>query len=259
MPDYSSVDASPITNYIFYPRPDFSQPPEGAFDLFVPVAPGIQVSCRFYIGDPKWPLILYFHGNGEVVSDYDGISPLYHQRQLNLAVADYRGYGASGGSPTLTAVTQDCHLILASVQETMTRRQLSGNLWVMGRSLGSTSAIELACRGKTGFRALIIESGFASILPIMGYLGLPVALDHDEVNRIEKECLAMVREITMPTLVMHGEHDTLVPLFEAQKLHEHLGSSRKELLIIPGADHNDIMFTDPETYFDAIRNFIAST
>src|SRR4030065_1832163 len=99
MIDYSLIDQPFLLQYIFYPRKDFTPCPQNAFDLSVRVGEGIFISCRFYMGHRQGPWILFFHGNGEVVSDYDEISSLYHQKNLNLIVADYRGYGASGGGP----------------------------------------------------------------------------------------------------------------------------------------------------------------
>ena len=128
----------------------------------------------------------------------------------------------------------------------------------MGRSLGSISAIELAYRSKHDFRGLIIESGFVSILPVMKHLGLSLQMDA-EVERVLEEALAMVREIKLPALIIHGEDDTLVPLEEAKRFYDNLGSAEKRLVIIPGADHNDIMFTGIDQYFEAIKMFIAST
>ena len=128
----------------------------------------------------------------------------------------------------------------------------------MGRSLGSISAIELAYRCKEDFRALIIESGFVSILPVMKHLGLSLQIDAD-ADRVLEEALAMVRAIKLPALIIHGEDDTLVSLEEARRFYDNLGSTEKRLVIIPGADHNDIMFTGIDQYFETIKNFIAST
>jgi hypothetical protein len=69
----------------------------------------------------------------------------------------------------------------------------------------------------------------------------------------------MVRKITTPTLIIHGEFDMLVPLREAENLYKNIGTSDKELFIIPGADHNDIMFVRLEQYFGAIQRFIERT
>jgi fermentation-respiration switch protein FrsA (DUF1100 family) len=69
----------------------------------------------------------------------------------------------------------------------------------------------------------------------------------------------MIREIDTPVLIIHGEYDTLVPLEEAETLNEQIGSKEKELLIIPGATHNDIMFVGLKQYFEAIRRFMDRT
>jgi uncharacterized protein len=258
VPDYTAVDDSHLLNYIFYPRRDFTEPAGHAFDLSVAVQQGIDVWCRFYIGNEHSPVILFFHGNGEVVSDYDHIAPLYNERELNLVVTDYRGYGRSGGRPTLTAISADCHVLFAAVKEEMLKRRLQSGLWIMGRSLGSICATELAYRWKQDFRGLIIESGFVSILPVMKHLGFSLQM-HDVEDRIMNEALAMVREIELPALIMHGQEDTLVPIEEAKRFYDNLRSKEKKLVKIPGADHNDIMFADTDTYFDAIKTFIAAT
>ena len=256
MEDYSAIDQSPLIGFLFYPRPDFSPCPQGAFDFFVPVAPNISISTRFYEKDKGWPWILYFHGNGEVVSDYDEIAPLYHRQQINLILADYRGYGASGGSPTFTHLIKDGHKILETVIETLQERNLNKGLWVMGRSMGSVVALDLARHFPDKIKGLIIESGFASVTRLIKHLGLPSR--GIDLRAIEEERLTMIREISLPALIIHGEEDNLVPLQEGKDLYQFLGSPRKKLVVIPNADHNSVMFHGLEAYFKSIREFLAS-
>ncbi len=152
--DYSVIDSSMLLNFLFYPRRDFSDPPGGAKDLMVSVADGVAVHCRLYTGDNPVdaPCLLYFHGNGEVVSDYDYISPYFLKKGIKIAVADYRGYGKSSGRPSFQSVVSDAPKILDAVKGELIKltekKELAegaaGNLWVMGRSLGSISALELA-------------------------------------------------------------------------------------------------------------------
>ena len=257
MPNYSLIDQPSTLMYIFYPREDSTLCPENAFDLLAPVDDPVSIHCRFYIGNPKWPWILFFHGNGEVVSDYDEIAPVYHQRRLNLVVADYRGYGNSNGVPTLTDLVQDAHAILREIKKELTKRGLRSDLWIMGRSLGSISAFELAYRYQDAIRGLIIESGFPSVVRIIMHLGVPI---HDvNLEKIDQECLEMIHKIFIPTLIIHGGRDTLVPLREAKDIFDHLGTDKKELLIIPSANHNDIMLVGFQKYFNAIQQFIEMT
>jgi len=135
MADYSLIDRSSAIRYIFYSPQDFTECPENAFDLLVPVDDGVSVQCRFYGGDASRPWIMFFHGNGEVVSDYDEIAPFYHKKGLNIVVADYRGYGVSGGFPTLTALVRDAHVLFRSVADELAKIGSTRHLWVMGRSL----------------------------------------------------------------------------------------------------------------------------
>jgi uncharacterized protein len=254
MIDYSLLDQPSLLSYLFYPRKDFNPCPENAFDLSVPVGGGVSISCRFYLGHPQWPWILFFHGNGEVGSDYDEISPLYHQKRLNLVVADYRGYGVSSGIPTLTDLVRDCHAIFREVLEELSRKNLRRDLWVMGRSLGSISALELGHKRQEAIQGLIIESGFPSVVRIITHLGIPA---HGvDLEKIDQACLEMIKKISLPSLIIHGEEDTLVPLENARDLYEHLGSQEKRLLVIPSATHNDVLMVGFKDYFEAIQRFV---
>jgi len=257
MPDYTPLDQSPLLGLLFYPRRDFTPCPHRAWDFFVPVDPGISLSCRFYVGDHNGPWILFFHGNGEVVSDYDDIAPFYHKAGINLVVADYRGYGASGGSPTFTNLVGDAPRIFSAVKEEISQKGSQRDLWIMGRSMGSISALEIAHQRSGEMKGLIMESGFASVTRLIKHLGLPSrglnlgSIDQDRIN--------IIRQISAPALIIHGERDRLVPLKEGQELFAALGSTQKNLVIIPKADHNDILFTGGELYFRAIRDFVEKT
>jgi len=258
MADYSQIDRSPLLSFLFYPRRDTTPCPEGAFDLLVPVEEKISVACRFYPRHPGWPWILFFHGNGEVASDYDEIAPLYHQQDINLAVADYRGYGASGGSPGFTHLIRDGHLVFKAVREELSRKGLEESLWVMGRSMGSLSAVELAYHYPEKMKGLIVESGFASVTRLIKHLNLPAR--GLNLEPIEEDRLAMIRQIAVPALILHGELDTLVPLQEAKDLYRQLKNSpKKKLVILPHADHNTILFANLKQYFSEIQEFVQST
>jgi len=254
MIDYSSLDRSPALRYVFYPRRDFTPCPGNAFDLSIGVEDQVSISSRFYIGHGDWPWILFFHGNGEVVSDYDDIASFYHRKKVNLAVADYRGYGASSGHPTLTNLIRDSHTILREVRKELAARKLRTDLWIMGRSLGSISAFELAHKHQEGIRGLIIESGFPSVARIITHLGIPSP--GVELETIDQGCLEMIREIRSPALIIHGDQDTLVPVRNARDIYEQLGSGEKKLLLIPSATHNDVLLVGFNEYFNAIDRLI---
>ena len=251
MSHYYLLDEPLILRNAFCPRRGVSRCPEHAFDLQVSVSADVSLHCRFYRGGLDLPSILYFHGNGEIVSDYDGFAPLYNAAGANLVVAEYRGYGASGGTPTFAAMLEDAHRIFDAVREELARRKFSPELYIMGRSLGSVSALELAATYTDESKGLIIESGFVCASRIARRLGF----SREKLEPLESECRQKIRSIRMPALIIHGEEDSLVPLTEAETIHALL-KAEKKLLIIPYADHNSLIFEGEEEYFGAISTFI---
>jgi pimeloyl-ACP methyl ester carboxylesterase len=132
----------------------------------------------------------------------------------------------------------------------------TGPLFLMGRSLGSLSAVELAANSPEHFKGLIIESGFASAGRLLGYL-MPTLRSAD-VAGFEKANLEKLGTITMPLLLLHGQYDEVIPHEQAQVCFENVGSEDKRLLTIPGAGHNDILLLGMREYFAAIREFVLS-
>ncbi len=253
-PNYSLLDQPEIIDFMFYPRPDHSAPPPGATDHLVPVAEGIAVVCRFYRHHRAAPSILYFHGNGEVVSDHDFIAPLYHRAGINLFVADYRGYGASGGRPSFSTMLNDAHRISAAFRQVLAAEGYSDALFVMGRSLGALSAVEVAAHYGQYLRGLIIESGTAGTGGWHRFA--PASADLSRWEELHRLHLAKVRAIAIPLLSIHGDQDELIPLSHALELHQVIGSGQKRLVVIPGAGHNDIMYVGMQQYFAALKEFV---
>lgn len=254
MPDYSYVDQPRLLQYLFYPRADATENPAGSYDCLVEVDDGTRVACRFYEADLAWPWMIYFHGNGEVASDYDDIAPFYQLCRVNLVVVDYRGYGLSEGTPSVSNLLADAGQVLQAVKGKAEQRHSNPKLWVMGRSMGSIAALSLAYHHHQELQGLIVESGFASVTRLITHLG--IMAPNPELKSIEEACLAMIKDIRLPVLVLHGDRDTLVPWAEGKLIYDTLGSTAKQMVTIPGASHNDIIFRDIPRYFGAIQQFL---
>ncbi len=250
---FSALDQPSLLGFLFYPRRDLSPPPEGAFDMMVEVEENVRVACRVYLHAKSKKWILYFHGNGEVAGDYDEIAPFYLEKGLNLVVADYRGYGKSEGVPTFSSLVEDAHRVFHAVQEEVRNRSDQAELWVMGRSMGSMPALELASSYSQELMGLIVESGFSSPIRLINHLGLP--LRGAGLDEVENESQRKAASVIIPALLIHGERDRLVPFEEAEVLLKRLGTDQKELVVLPYASHNDIMFVDQKLYFDSIEKF----
>jgi alpha-beta hydrolase superfamily lysophospholipase len=255
-PDFSILDRPEILQFIFHPRKESGRPiPPFAENLTIDTEDGHQVGARCYLTDPAMPHVLFFHGNGEIAEDYDDIGPVYVNFGLNFMVADFRGYGRSTGNPTIAAMFSDAHAVLDYFTEWMRQNQRTGPLWIMGRSLGSAPAIELAAARPDQIAGLVIESGFAHTHDLLMRLGINpewIGLSNRAVfsNAEKLSCFAG------PTLIIHGEYDQIIPLSHARDLHDRSPAARKKLHIIPNADHNSLMMVGGRTYFEIIRDFI---
>ena len=249
-------DHPEIIYRLFFPRREFAEEPNplNAKNHFVQVEEGISIGCRFYPSQNESPNILYFHGNGETVPDYDYVAPLYQKKRLNLFVADYRGYGMSGGSPSSGSMIRDVHPIFHSFIQFLRDANFTGHLFVMGRSLGSAPAIEIAYRYQKQLKGLIIESGFASGRNQLMRLGMSHLFRGVE-DPIGFGNHLKIKEVAIPTLIIHGEDDEIIPVTEGKTLYDLSGSHEKSSLYIPHAGHNDIMMLGLEEYMGAIEKF----
>jgi alpha-beta hydrolase superfamily lysophospholipase len=253
---YTALDRPELVRFVFYPRQWHSSPLKNATDYVVPVGGGVSITCRFYVKDKDSPSILYFHGNGEVVSDHDYVAPLYNDRGINLFVADYRGYGASTGSPNFSSMVEDAHPIFDAFLGVLSDGGYTGKVFVMGRSLGSVSAIELASEYPEKISGLIIESGFASTVRLMTRLGFPQ--EYLGIQDAGFPNLTKIRTIALPTLIIHGERDSLIPFEEGQDLYENAAAQEKRILVIPDGDHNTLLMEGMAEYFKAIEEFVSA-
>ena len=217
--NYSRLDQPEVLRVLFHPRPDSAgQPPSAAtVDLEIEVAAGIRVHARFHLDGADDPHILFFHGNGETVADYDPVGPRYNAQGLNLLAVDYRGYGMSGGTPTVTSMLGDAHVILRETCQWLRDHNRRGPLLVMGRSLGCACALELAAADNGALTGLIIESGFSTTLPLLLSLGVDVqALAITEADGFRN--LQKISLFTKPTYILHAQYDQLIPLANAELL-----------------------------------------
>src|SRR6185295_13919694 len=122
---------------IFQPRPLADEARQAvaarhaaAQEVFIDAADGTRLHAWRTQAAPGAPLVIYFGGNAEEVSwmlDETG-------RQANAAswlLVDYRGYGASGGTPSEEALAADALAWYDAFHRENAR------IFAFGRSLGS--------------------------------------------------------------------------------------------------------------------------
>lgn len=253
---YTALDVPEVLVRLFHPRPESpSGTPFGAVDLAIPVDAGVTLGARFHPAGKPGPVLLFFHGNGEIVADYDELAPFYTRLGISFLPVDYRGYGRSGGRPTVSAMLRDSHAVLAFVRDRLQSQGFTGPLTVMGRSLGSAPALEVAASHPGAVAGLIVESGFAAAGPLLRRLGVDVgALGFQEDQGFRN--VDKIRQFANPTLIIHAELDQLIPLADGLALYEASPAPDKTLLTIRGANHNDLLSVGFADYLGAIRNLM---
>ena len=247
----SLFDSPRFNESLFFPSPHLTPPPSGARDLRVEVAPGVGLHARLHHRDGTRAVLLLFHGNGEVVSHYDEPASRFADSDVDLAVVDYRGYGASDGTPTLRTCLADCHLVLDAVRDLAAGRPVV----VMGRSLGSACAAELCQAPREGVVGYVFESGIADVEGVVRRRGIDPRGAISDADRAVFDPLPKLRRCVAPTLVLHGADDALIPASEAQTAYDALATADKELVLVPGRGHNDLSWHP--LYWEAMARFVA--
>ena len=217
-----------------------------AEDITIAASDGIKLRGWFIknSGKEPSPLIIYFGGNAEELSW--SIAEVKNFAGWSFALINYRGYGLSRGRPGEKHLFNDAIRIYDyfSVRNDVDRE----NIVLMGMSLGTAVTVYLA--EKKPVKGVILISPFDSVESIakekFPYLPISLLLRHpfDSISRAPS--------IKAPALIIAAENDTIIPLSHSLRLAEKWGG-RKEVKIIKGKDHNDIV---TEEYLKDVKEFL---
>lgn len=196
--------------------------------------------------------LLICHGNFGNIGF--GQRPDFYARMrdvgLNLLAFDYRGFGASEGSPQEAGLYEDAvasyHYLTDSLHVPADR------IILFGHSLGSGVAIETATRVPAA--ALIVEGAYTSV-PDRGqelYPYFPVKL----IASQRFASLEKIGRVQMPKLFLHSPEDAVIPFAHGQALFA-AATEPKRFVSVKGG-HEDAFSIDDAKYHDAIRELIAA-
>lgn len=244
----SLFDAPAFSERLFFPRADPSPAPAGAVDFEV-VSDEARLHVRWHPRRDAAPTLLLFHGNGEIVADYDDAAGRFADAGVNLAVVDYRGYGRSTGEPTLRHALADAPRVLEAVRD-----RVAAPMFVMGRSLGSACAAELYARTPDGVLGFVLESGFVDLHALIRRRGLSPPAELPADDRAVFDPLPKLARGALPLLVLHGAADEMIAPSEAQRAHDAAGTRDKQLVYVPRRGHNDL--AGAALYWDALTGFV---
>ena len=251
--------------FIFFPTSTISLTPSdlGADyeDIYFPTADGETLNGWFVPAPSRRKetqnrTALWFHGNGGNLSHRTPEVVALNQRlNLNVFIFDYRGYGRSTGSPTEEGVYSDSRAAISYLQS---RKDLdSDHIVFLGRSLGAAVAVELAgsLPREDKPEALILISPFTNTKDMASVHNRLNPFRFIVPNRFDS--LERIPHVRQPLLIVHSEHDEIVPLSQGQRLYEAAGEP-KSFHLWRGAGHNDDLSLGHEELWASLEEFVAA-
>ena len=210
-----------------FPEP---RPEEGWSVSRYETTDGLRLAGAFFTPPaPDLPVLLYFHGNAEAAAHNLALAADLRARGCGVFLAEYRGYGGLDGSPSEEGLYADGEAALAEL------RRLGvppPRVVLVGRSLGSGVAVELATRHRVA--AVVLVSAYTSLVDMGRIVVGPLA---PLVVRDRFDSLGKIGRIAAPLVLLHGSLDDVVPVAMGRRLAAARPGAR--WVEVPGTSHNE--------------------
>jgi len=197
---------------------------------------------------PQAWTVVHFHNNRDTAGDGADLARALHERGFGVLLVEYRGYGLSGGGePSEAGFYADAESALDGLAD---RGVPPGRVVLWGTSLGTGVAAEMARRARGA--ALVLVAPYTSI-PAVVLAAAPFApaelLFSDRFDTLGKAA-----QIRVPTLIVHGDADEVVPFWMGQGLASTIVGAR--LMHVVEGHHGDLFVRDRERILDALDSLV---
>lgn len=218
---------------LFFPE---RLPPDYRFDLAadvhersIDVPSAVLHALHLQLPAPRG-VVFYLHGNAGSLRSWFADVDFYRRANFDLFMLDYRGYGKSSGHVDSEA---QLHADVRAAWEQVAARYVGGRRVLLGRSLGSALAAQLALTVRPELTILVSPYTSVHALAAEHYpwvpgfaLRYPLATD------------AALARLRTPVLLLHGERDTVIAPSHSLALQRANPAAR--LHVVNGAGHNDL-------------------
>ncbi|MBI5464600.1 MAG: alpha/beta fold hydrolase [Ignavibacteriales bacterium] len=238
-------------------------------EITVTTPDGIDLSC-WWIGRASEAkgTILYLHGVGDCKIGGIALAGLLFRSGYNVFLYDSRAHGESGSAFCTYGYYEKRDV--ATVIDYLEKRKDArlGKIGVFGTSMGAAVAIQAAAI-EPRVAGVVAEASFTDLRTIFvdyqrRIVKLPwhflrnVAMTRSQRIANFKGRLVSpledLKRITVPLLFIHGTKDSFIKPEYSQELFE-AAKEPKQLLLIEGADHNDVWDVGGKKYENTIVSF----
>ena len=187
-----------------------------------------------------------FHGNAEDIFGARLMGETLVQKlRMNVLIVEYPSYSIYLSEPSADELIENTVIIYDFVKKVFNIEDK--NIYIFGRSIGTSPAIYLASKRKPN--ALITISAFTSIKAVANNLvGFLKVLVKERLTSID-----YIKNVTCPIIFIHGQKDPLIPFKETIKLKDNCDCPFEVVLPI-NMTHND--FDIDEDIIEPIEKFI---
>ena len=219
---------------------------DGAKDVTLETSDGLRLNAWFVPaqGSNNDVTVLVANGNAGDRSIRSPLARALAQEGLSVLLFDYRGYGDNPGRPSEEGLALDARAAYRFLREEGIR---GDRLLYFGESLGAAVVTELATEHPPA--GLVLRSPFTDLAAVgqIHYPFLPVrALLRDRFPLLEH-----IRRLNLPTVVVWGTRDSIVPPHQSRAVAEAAAGSTT-IVEVEGAGHNDLALLDGRELIDAI-------
>jgi uncharacterized protein len=233
---------------IFFPQPVDGGAPMPPRVVAIEVAGDDGTRLRGWIrpaARTPAPAVIYFGGNAEEVSWT--IAAGRWPETVNVVSLNYRGYGASEGTPGERALVADAlaiHAFVAGRPEVDPRA-----IFAFGRSLGTGVAVQLAAARPLA--GIVLASPYDSLVEVARghYPWLPVSL----LLRHRFASSARAPGLAIPMLALVASDDAIIPVERSRALYD-AWAGPKRWVAIPATDHNTL--AAPGAFWSEVARFL---
>jgi pimeloyl-ACP methyl ester carboxylesterase len=242
------VLARVVSRKLIYPAPAPRAWTSGIELLRLRASDGADVHAAFIAPPAGARTIVFFHGNGEQIDDSVPLAHELARRGFGVALVEYRGYGPSARGAGPTQPTEEgLYLDAETVLDALASRGIAPQtvaLW--GTSLGSGVAAEMARRGRGA--SLVLVTPYTSVPAVAARVVPFLPARWCVPDRFDT--LSKAEAIRVPTLVIHGDRDEVIPFAMGERVSRAIDGAR--FIRVDGGHHNDLFAREGTRLMDAI-------